>query len=132
MSEPETVAPPTFEQGLREGRLLFQRCVECGQARHPPTQVCPVCRSWEARLEESSGVGTLHSFTIVERAAYPGIPVPHMIGLIEMAEGIRMVAPLQTQGEPVIGMPVCARFDIQAPATINLVFETLPASGDVP
>ena len=130
MKASATAAQPTFEQGLKEGRLLFQHCTACGVARHPPAPFCAACRSWDASFRESSGVATLHSFTIVERAAYPGVPVPHIIGLMDMADGVRVIAPVRMNGEPRIGMAMRACFDTLPPSTLNLLFEPAATGGD--
>ena len=47
-----TISPDTefFWNGLREHKLLIQRCKGCGTVRNPPQPMCPKCRSldWDA------------------------------------------------------------------------------------
>ena len=52
-----TVTPDTefFWSGLREERLLVQRCDDCGLLRHPPRPMCPRCNSLEWGTVEASG-----------------------------------------------------------------------------
>ncbi len=39
-----------FWDGVRDHRLLIQRCASCGALRHPPRPMCPQCHSleWDA------------------------------------------------------------------------------------
>ena len=87
---PETKA---FFDGLRERRLLIQRCGECGQAYFYPRPFCPECLSGDVAWEEASGKGTLYSFVINYRNA-PGFDAPYIIAVVELAEGPRMMTNL--------------------------------------
>jgi uncharacterized OB-fold protein/acyl dehydratase len=79
-------------EGVKEGKLLIQRCVNCGRLRHPPLPACAACRSFEWDTIESSGRGELFSFVIVHHPKVPGFDYPLAIGLIELEEGTRLVA----------------------------------------
>lgn len=78
--------------GCREGRLLIQRCADCATLRHPPGPVCPSCRSFEWDTVESSRRGTLHSWTVVHKPQDAGFGYPLVVGLVDLAEGTRIVA----------------------------------------
>lgn len=75
-----------------EGRLLIQRCADCGELRHPPGPACPVCRSFRWDAIESSGRGTLHSWTVVHHPQDSAFAYPLAVGLIDLEEGTRLVA----------------------------------------
>jgi uncharacterized OB-fold protein len=77
---------------VREGRLEIQRCSDCHTLRHPPGPACPVCRSFEWDSVESSRRGTLHSWTIIHHPQDPAFEYPLAVGLIDLDEGIRIVA----------------------------------------
>jgi hypothetical protein len=96
-----------FWEGIAEGRLLLQRCV-CGRLRHPPGPVCPACRSFEWTAVPASGRGRVYSFVVVHHPAIPPFAYPNPIGLVELAEGPRMVANLVGVSPEAIrmGMPV--------------------------
>ncbi|GAB2843582.1 hypothetical protein GCM10022221_48530 [Actinocorallia aurea] len=79
-------------EGAREGRLLVQRCSECAALRHPPGPACPECRSFDWDVVESGRLGTLHSYTVVHRPQDPAFTYPLSIGLLDLAEGFRLVA----------------------------------------
>jgi uncharacterized OB-fold protein/acyl dehydratase len=83
-----------FWEGARRGELLFQQCADCGALRHPPGPMCPDCQSlaWEAH--RSSGRGVIYSYV---RHFHPHIPpfeAGHPVALIELEEGVRLVADL--------------------------------------
>jgi len=84
-----------FWDGLAEQRLLAQSCEGCGTLRHPPGPVCPSCHSFDWHAVDLGGRGALHSWTVVHHAAHPAFDYPHAIGLIDLDEGLRLVAPLQ-------------------------------------
>jgi len=79
----------------REGRLLIQRCADCGTLRHPPGPVCPSCRSFEWDTLESSRRGTLHSFTVIHHPQDPAFTYPLAVGLVDLEEGTRLVADIE-------------------------------------
>jgi uncharacterized OB-fold protein/acyl dehydratase len=98
-----------FWEGLKEGKLLIQKCADCGTLRHPPGPMCRNCRSLRWTTVESSGKGTLHSFVVVHYPQVPSFDYPNQVVLIELDEGIRLVANA-VAGTPrealVIGSPV--------------------------
>ena len=85
-----------FWKATAEGHLIFQRCRRCGNVQHPPRHHCVSC--WEADIEwmESSGRGTVESFTTVHRAPVPAFRdrAPYVVVSVAMEEGPRMIANL--------------------------------------
>jgi len=109
--DPET---EVFWDGLKQGKLLLQRCGDCGKYRYYPRMVCPHCLSGNTEWVESEGMGIVYSFTIVHKAppAFQG-DTPYVVALIELKEGVRMLSNLVTD-EPDkvrIGMPVKVIFE---------------------
>ena len=90
--------------------MLVQRCTSCGALRHPPLPACAVCGSLDWDTVESSGRGTLYSYVVVHYPQVPSFEYPLPIGLIELEEGIRVVANLDgmAREEIQIGMPLQA------------------------
>ena len=82
-----------YWEGAREGRLLLQRCGDCGALRFFPRYLCTACGSDRVEWAEASGRGTVHSFTIVHRAAFPEFQArtPYVVALIDLEEGPRMM-----------------------------------------
>ena len=96
------VPEPTYESkpywdGLKSGRLLLQKCGQCGKIRHYPRPVCDVCYSFEVRWIEASGLGTVHSWTITHHAFNPGfkLDLPYILVTVDLEEGVRMQVPLR-------------------------------------
>jgi len=83
-----------FWEGVREEKLLIQRCADCKELRHPPTPACPSCRSFEWDTVESTGRGTIYSFVLHRHPVIPPFEAPHPVALIELDEGTRLVSDL--------------------------------------
>jgi uncharacterized OB-fold protein len=99
-----------FWDGVNEGRLLLQRCGDCGVLRHPPQPMCGACGSLALDTQEASGRGTVFTWMI----SAPGRPeaTERVVALVELEEGIRLVTNLIGVGraEARIGMPVQVEF----------------------
>jgi len=82
-----------YWEGARHDKLLLQRCGDCGALRFFPRYLCTACGSDRTEWAEASGRGTVHSFTIVHRAAFPGFQAitPYVVALIDLEEGPRMM-----------------------------------------
>ena len=83
-----------FWKGLAEGRLLVQRCGQCGTYRHPPNPICFKCRSFAHEFMPVSGKGHVYSFTVARHSVNASLDsqVPYIIALVDLDEGVRMVS----------------------------------------
>jgi len=70
-----------------------------------------------AEWAKVSGRGTVYSFIIARRPYHPAIPVPYVIAIIELAEGVRMTSNVvECPPEEVrVGMAVEVVFDDLSP-----------------
>ena len=97
---PRAVLPVTdednrfFWEGVQAGQLLFQRCAHCGRFRHPPGPMCPQCLSLEWEAVRSSGLGSIYSWVVSHHPTEPDAE-PRIVVLVELDEGVRLVANLQ-------------------------------------
>ncbi|MGW9075278.1 bifunctional MaoC family dehydratase N-terminal/OB-fold nucleic acid binding domain-containing protein [Streptomyces kronopolitis] len=102
-----------FWAGVAGHRLLIQRCTECRTLRFPWLPGCSRCGSPEWDTVEASGAGTVFSYVVLHHPPFPAFDPPYAVGLIELAEGVRMVSNIV--GVPHdrvrIGLPV--RLDFQ-------------------
>ena len=91
-----TVSPDTefFWNGLREHRLLIQRCASCGRLRNPPRPMCPACNALAWDTIESSGRGTVYSYVMPHHPRFPFLEYPYIVALVALAEGERLVSNL--------------------------------------
>jgi uncharacterized OB-fold protein len=101
-----------FYAGLEQRELLVQKCSTCGELRNPPGPSCASCHSLKWEPLALSGNGIIYSFMIHHHPPLQDFPVPLPVALIAMAEGIRMVGPME--GTPPdalrIGLPVRVEF----------------------
>jgi uncharacterized OB-fold protein len=101
-----------FWDGVKDHRLLIQRCDGCRALRHPPRPMCPRCNSvaWDAL--ESSGRGTVHSFVMPRHPPMPWFDDRNdddvIVVLVDLEEGTRLVSNLVgiAPDDVTIGMPV--------------------------
>jgi len=112
-----------FYTYCRDRELRFQRCGDCGAWRHVPREMCPACGSWRWEWAQSSGRGTVFTWTVVARALHPAFQndTPYAPVVIEMEEGVRLLSQVVdcAPDELAIGMPVEVVFeDVTAEVTL--------------
>jgi uncharacterized OB-fold protein len=104
-----------FWQAARDHRLVVQRCAACGELRHYPQPLCPLCRSDAWTWTPLSGRGTVYTFTVTHQAFHPAWAdrVPYVVATIELDEGVRMVTDLPPGdiAHVAIGAPVECFFE---------------------
>ncbi|MEU8520383.1 bifunctional MaoC family dehydratase N-terminal/OB-fold nucleic acid binding domain-containing protein [Streptomyces sp. NBC_01216] len=121
-----------FWEGVSRRRLLIQRCEDCATPRFPWLPGCNACGSQEWDTVEAGGSGTVFSYVVMHHPPFPAFDPPYAVGLIELAEGVRMVA--NVVGVPYdkvrIGMPVRLEF-LRVDEELELpVFRGLPGGED--
>jgi hypothetical protein len=101
-----------YWEGVAEGKLLAQRCGECGVMRHPPRPMCPHCHSLAIELTTLSGRGTLYSYALLHHPQNPAFDYPVPAALVDLEEGIRLVSELDgvDPADIRIGMALTAGF----------------------
>jgi len=104
-----------FWKSGEDGTLRFQRCSACGELRHPPSAVCPFCRSHEWVAAEVSGRGVVAGFTVNEQMWIPSFPPPYVIAIVAIEEDdrIRLTTNLVNVApdEVFVGMKVQVTFE---------------------
>ena len=83
-----------FWEAARDGRLVAQRCRDCGRFRHPPRPMCPECHSIDQETVELAGTGTVYSYAILHHPQHPAFSYPVVAVLVDLDEGIRIVSNL--------------------------------------
>ncbi len=102
-----------FWRGLRDRRLLIQRCRSCDALRWPSAKLCPRCLSPALDWSEVRGEGTVWSYVVYHRAfaAAFAAAVPYAIALVDLPEGPRLPGRLSVPLDAVgVGMRVRAIF----------------------
>lgn len=83
-------------RALAEGRLVINRCSDCGYWIYPHRPLCPECWSWNVKPEEIGGQGRIFMFTLLYQLRDPDsrIHEPVNAAAVELAEqkGLRYLA----------------------------------------
>ena len=110
---------------LHDGRLLIQRCTDCGGAQLYPRDRCLACRGPVA-FEEASGRGNIYSFTVIrQNYARPFRNwIPYVVALVEIVE--------QPELRLTTNLVGCALEEIRIGMAVRVVFRQIEDSrGDV-
>jgi uncharacterized protein len=113
MRPPASPDTAFFWAGTQVGELRIQRCGDCGALRHPPGPACLSCGSTRNQgYIVAAGTGTVYSYVVHHHPPVPGKRLPMVIALVELAEGVRVMAELVgIEPERVeVGMPVRTAF----------------------
>ncbi len=104
-----------FWEGCDSGELRLPSCADCETPRWPPGPCCPACGSAKTRWRTASGDGVVHSWVVVHVPLDPALAdqIPYAVGLVELAEGVRIVSTIEAPELDAIeaGMPLRVRFD---------------------
>lgn len=112
--EPDGVSAP-YWAGLREGRLLVQRCEHCGCWQFGPEWICHGCLAFDPSWVEVRPSGRIYSWERVWHPVHPALKDrgPYLAVLVELPDAghVRMVGnllgdPMQevTIGADVVGV----------------------------
>ncbi|MBS77764.1 OB-fold domain-containing protein [Variovorax sp.] len=82
-----------FWDGCADRELRYQACGHCGTVQLVPRSLCSNCQSRDLAWKRSSAIGTVLSFTVVQRAPTAAFQaeVPYAIAIVDMAEGFRLM-----------------------------------------
>ena len=80
VTNPET-AP--FWEAAKAGKFMIKRCTACGEPHYFPRSICPFCFSDKTVWEESSGEGTIYTYSLMRKSPTG----PYAIGYVTLKEG---------------------------------------------
>jgi len=97
-----------FWEGTAKNELRIQKCGACGELRHPPGPMCPSCHETKPEYTVASGLGEVYSYVVHHHPPVPGRTTPYVVALVELVEGVRVLAELVDvpPDEVDIGLPV--------------------------
>ena len=128
--EPDRVTTP-FWEAAKQGRLLIQRCPNCGAYQFYPQASCRRCLSDGLEWVDAKGKGTIYSYTVIHRAPSRSFEpdVPYTVALVDLDEGCRMMSNIvEVSPEAVrVGMSVEVVFDAITPEISLPRFRPAPA-----
>jgi hypothetical protein len=124
LPQPDDDLVAAFWEHCAREELRFQRCSACATWRHPPRLRCARCGSPDFTWERSSGRGRVYSWTVTHQSPLRAFIArgPHAVLVVELEEGVRMVAGL------VEASPSVLRLDLP----VELVFERVTESAALP
>ena len=110
----------TYREGLCNGKLRYQHCINCSTANFPPRKCCSACQSSELEWKDSSGQGVIHSITTVHRAPSPKFKkkAPYDLAIVELDEGFRIMVNVTPPMLGKIGSRIGMTFKEQADLSI--------------
>lgn len=87
--EPEAAE---YWAALADGRLLVQRCTQCGHLQLYPRALCTKCHS-EVTWVQASGKGSVYSYTVIRQNYQRPFRdwMPYVVALVDLAEGPRIM-----------------------------------------
>jgi uncharacterized OB-fold protein len=113
-------------------RLMGSRCSQCHETTLGTNTVCPNCGGNQVTAVPLSQQGTLWTYTVVRHKPpgdYKGPDpfVPFAMGLVELPEGLRVLAPLEGETTQFkIGMPLqfhaFVRSQSEKPEVVSFAF----------
>jgi uncharacterized OB-fold protein len=131
--EPTVDSRPYWE-GLANGRLLLQRCADCGRVRHYPRPLCDSCHSFAADWIQASGRATVHSWTVAHHPYHPAFrgELPYTLVTADLPEGVRLLAQLRDAGPDTLrlGQALCIGFEDNGEGLVLPVLHSVAAAGE--
>jgi len=110
-----------FWEGGRDGLLHVEFCPSCERYANPPQGRCERCGG-SVGYRAVSGRGQLFTFTVNHQPYNPAVPVPYVVGLVELDEqaGLRVFTNVVgiPPEEVAIGMEVTVVFEDHDPIFI--------------
>lgn len=110
----------SFWEEAQKGNFVLQKCQDCGRLQFLPRPVCVNCFSRKLGWQESSGTGSIHSFTSVYAPMRPAprkqveeTGVPIIFAAIVLDEGVRVLS-------EIVG---CMPKEVEIGARVKVCFE---------
>jgi uncharacterized protein len=94
LPQPTHMTQP-FWDAAREGRLIVQRCDDCGRLRFYPSAGCNHCGSSRFRWDRMSGEGRVYSWIVVRTSVDAAwrCRTPFVTAIVELAEQPGLLMP---------------------------------------
>jgi uncharacterized protein len=100
-----------FFDGVREGRLVVQRCATCGALAVPPKLVCPGCAGVRWDRATLGGDGEVTSYTVIRvPPAQFAAQAPYVVTVARMLEGVSLLGRLTEAPVDAVRVGMSVRF----------------------
>jgi uncharacterized protein len=94
-----------YQEGLKNGLLLLQRCDSCAATVFPPRVFCPKCGTSGLTSFTSDGRGRIYSSTEIPRRD----SAAHTVVLVDLDDGVRIMGSLRDGDASQIGSVVAMK-----------------------
>jgi uncharacterized OB-fold protein len=110
-------ASQPFWEAAKRHELVMPRCRRCNKLFFYPRENCPICLESDIEWQKVSGLGRLHSFTVIHQPANAAFQddVPYVYAMVQLDEGPRMISNLVE----------CAPQDAQVDMRLQAVFDDI-------
>ena len=121
--EPDT---QPFWDATRENKLMYQVCNGCSGVIFYPRAHCPSCGGLENTLKESTGNGTVYTYSVVMQSRHPAFKDlgPYAVAYVDLDEGFRLMTNIVNVKDPIhdisCGMKVKVFWHKQGDGEISL------------
>lgn len=84
-----TVYPDNAEfwAATATGKLMLRYCNSCHQPHWYPRAQCPLCMGDQTTWKESSGIGSIYTFSVCRRVG----PQPYVIAYVRLDDGVTLL-----------------------------------------
>lgn len=120
---PDSESTP-FWDGMREGKLMLQRCASSGDYLFPPVTFCPGSLE-RPEWVEVSGKGTVFSWIVVRHPVPRDLyadEVPYVVAIVALDESCRMTGNIFE----------CSPEDMRAGMKVEIVYNRVTAEITLP
>lgn len=80
-----------YWNAAKDGRLVIQRCGQCGATQHYGRPFCISCGAGKPDWIDACGRGIVVSFTEVQRSPYDDLQAPYIVALVRLEEGVTLL-----------------------------------------
>ena len=121
--EPDT---QPFWDATRENKLMYQVCNGCSGVIFYPRAHCPSCGGLENTWKESTGNGTVYTYSVVMQSRHPAFKDlgPYAVAYVDLDEGFRLMSNIVNVKDPIhdisCGMKVKVFWHKQGDGEISL------------
>jgi len=113
-----------FWEGCRRQELRFQKCLQCGMVRWPPSIICPRCHAMDAEWIVASGKGVIYSYVVYHVAFHEAFQddLPYVTAVVELEEGPRILSNIVR----------CAPHELRCDMPVEVVWEKVSREFTLP
>ncbi len=117
-SFPEADTQPYWD-AVKDGKLTYQVCKDCKTVVFTPRGQCTDCGSDNLEVRESSGMGTVYTYSVIRQNRVPAFAElgAYALAYVDLDEGFRMLTNIVGVADPTkdvkIGQRVKVEFEAQ-------------------